>query len=437
MFNSRFKEAMQQFQAKLAEAQATLDALGRSMALIEFQPDGTILYANANFLTTTGYALEEIRGKHHRIFCEPDYAISGEYNEFWARLGRGEFLRDRFLRLNKRNEEIWLEASYNPVYDSTGRVLKVVKIATDITAQVNREQEQSGLVDAIKRSMAEIEFNMQGEVIYANDAFGAVMGYRLEDIRGKHHRMFCDPDESNSVAYREFWGRLNRGEYVSGQFKRLNSIGQEVWLEASYNPIFDAKGRLCKVVKFATDITEQVRRYETEAETAKHTYDTSRQTDSSTLHGAGVVQQTVEVMQAIDGELSIAASSLSAVSEQSQKISAIVQTIRGIAEQTNLLALNAAIEAARAGEQGRGFAVVADEVRSLALRTSQATVEINDVVRHNQELAQSAVNSMQASQQQVEHGVALANQAGRVLLEIREGTRKVVDIISKSSALNR
>lgn len=437
MFNSRTNEALLKCQAELNEAQATLEALGRSMAIIEFHTDGTILTANSNFLATTGYGLEEIRGKHHRIFCEPDYASSREYGDFWRRLVNGEFLSDRFVRFNKRGEEVWLEASYNPVRNTSGEVFKVVKIATDITEQVIREQEQAGLVTAIKRSMAVIEFSMQGEVLYANDVFSSTMGYRLDEIRNKHHRLFCDPREGASATYQEFWARLNRGEYISGQFKRYNNYGQEVWLEASYNPIFDAKGRLYKVVKFATDITEQVLRHQAEAETAQRTYDTSRQTDSSTHHGADVVQQTVEVMQAIAGELVAAATSISAVSQQSQKIGTIVQTIRGIADQTNLLALNAAIEAARAGEQGRGFAVVADEVRSLASRTSQATLEINDVVRHNHELAQSAVDSMQASQQRVEHGVDLASQAGRVLIEIREGTRQVVEIISQFSALNR
>ncbi|MFZ2319024.1 MAG: methyl-accepting chemotaxis protein, partial [Pseudomonas sp.] len=210
--------------------------------------------------------------------------------------------------------------------------------------------------------------------------------------------------------------------------------GQPIWLRATYNPVFDARGKLYKVVKFASDVTEQVQHQEAESRAARIAYDTALQTDATAQQGAQVVQHTVEVMQGIAGELNRAAEGISAVSEQSEMISSIVQTIRGIAEQTNLLALNAAIEAARAGEQGRGFAVVADEVRSLAGRTSQATVEIVEVVRRNHELAQGAVNSMDASKDKAEQGVHLANEAGAVILEIQEGARRVVDAISQFTA---
>ena len=434
MFNSHLKQTLAHCQLQLADASATLAALDRSMALIEFQPDGTILNANSNFLSLMGYTLAEVRGQHHRLFCEPGQSSSREYSEFWRRLASGEFVSERFLRRDKQGREIWLEASYNPVLGASGRVEKVLKIAADISAEVRKEQEQNSLINAINRSMAMIEFNLQGEVLTANDNFLNTMGYRLEDIRGKHHRLFCNREEADSAGYKNFWAQLNRGEYVSGRFQRVGRNGQPIWLRATYNPVFDSNGKLYKVVKFATDVTEQVQHQEAESRAARIAYDTALQTDATAQQGAQVVQHTVEVMQGIAGELNRAAEGISAVSEQSEMISSIVQTIRGIAEQTNLLALNAAIEAARAGEQGRGFAVVADEVRSLAGRTSQATVEIVEVVRRNHELAQGAVNSMDASKDKAEQGVRLANEAGAVILEIQEGARRVVDAISQFTA---
>ena len=434
MFNSHLKQTLAHCQLQLADASATLAALDRSMALIEFQPDGTILNANSNFLSLMGYTLAEVRGQHHRLFCEPGQSSSREYSEFWRRLASGEFVSERFLRRDKQGREIWLEASYNPVLGASGRVEKVLKIAADISAEVRKEQEQNSLINAINRSMAMIEFNLQGEVLTANDNFLNTMGYRLEDIRGKHHRLFCNREEADSAGYKNFWAQLNRGEYVSGRFQRVGRNGQPIWLRATYNPVFDSNGKLYKVVKFASDVTEQVQHQEAESRAARIAYDTALQTDATAQQGAQVVQHTVEVMQGIAGELNRAAEGISAVSEQSEMISSIVQTIRGIAEQTNLLALNAAVEAARAGEQGRGFAVVADEVRSLAGRTSQATVEIVEVVRRNHELAQGAVNSMDASKDKAEQGVRLANEAGAVILEIQEGARRVVDAISQFTA---
>ncbi|WP_350648400.1 PAS domain-containing methyl-accepting chemotaxis protein [Pseudomonas sp. HY13-MNA-CIBAN-0226] len=430
MFNSTIKKELAVSQRRLADSEATLAALGGSMALIEFQPDGTILSANRNFLKVMGYSVEEIQSRHHRLFCTPKYANSAAYQSFWSRLGNGEFINDRFLRLDKQGRELWLEASYNPVRDTTGRVIKVVKIATDVTAQVQKEQEQESQIKAINRSMATIEFNRQGEVVNANENFLAVMGYRLEEIVGKHHRLFCERSEIESPDYCQFWERLNQGEFFSGSFKRLNNQGRVVWLRATYNPVFDANGDLYKIVKYASDITDQVLQQETESRAARMAYETSLKTDDTAHEGARVVQDTVDVMQSLADELNHAAEGVNAVSQQSEIISSIVQTIRGIAEQTNLLALNAAIEAARAGDQGRGFAVVADEVRNLAARTSQATVKIVEVVQHNRELATGAVARMEASKDKAEQGVKLAGEAGQVILDIQDSARQVVQAIS-------
>lgn len=239
------------------EAQARMDAISKSMAIIEFTLDGTIVTANDNFLHTMGYSLSEIQGEHHRMFVEPSYRNSNEYHAFWDRLGRGQYETGQYLRIGKGGKQIWIEATYNPILDAEGRPYKVVKLATDITARKLRDADSAGQLAAIGKSMAVIEFSLDGKILTANKNFLNTLGYSLDEITGQHHSMFVDPAQRQSLEYRMLWDKLGRGEYESGQYLRVGKGGRQVWIQASYNPIVDASGKCFKVVKFATDITEQ------------------------------------------------------------------------------------------------------------------------------------------------------------------------------------
>ena len=250
MFNSQKKLLVQNALAQAA-------AIGRSQAVIEFKLDGTIVTANQNFLDAVGYTLDEIRGKHHRMFVDASERDSTAYREFWARLNRGEFQAAQYKRFGKGGREIWIQASYNPILGADGRPTGVIKFATDITAENIRSMEDAGKIAAISRAQAVIEFNMDGTIIAANENFLRAMGYTLGEIQGKHHSMFVVPEDRGSATYREFWARLNRGEFQAAEYKRLGKGDKEIWILATYNPILDEAGKPFKVVKFATDVTEQ------------------------------------------------------------------------------------------------------------------------------------------------------------------------------------
>ncbi len=240
-------------------------AISRSMAVIEFELDGTVREANENFCLAMGYEKDEVVGKHHRVFVEPSYAKSPAYKEFWAKLRSGQFASGEFKRLRGNGEPIYLQATYNPVFDENGKVYKVVKFAQDVTPQVEERERLAGettravgVFDAISRSMAVIEFDLDGNVREVNDNFCAAMGYDKSEIIGKHHRLFVEPAYASSPAYKEFWAKLRSGQFVGGEFKRLKAGGEVIWLQATYNPVFDANGKPHKVVKFAQDVTQQV-----------------------------------------------------------------------------------------------------------------------------------------------------------------------------------
>jgi methyl-accepting chemotaxis protein len=495
------------------ELQAIHAALNRVQAVIEFDLEGKILHANDNFLRVLGYSLDEVQGRHHSMFCEPDFAASPVYKQFWAKLGAGEYEHGEYKRLAKGGREIWINASYNPIMDADGKPYKVIKFATDITDNRMRNAEYEGKVSAIGKAQAVIEFDMSGHVMAANENFLDVMGYFLDDIKGEHHRMFCDPEYAASAEYKRFWQKLNRGEFDSGRYKRIGNNKKTVWIQATYNPILDLNGKPYKIVKYASDITAQVELEESVAAKAKSdgekiarlldsvehaangdltskvlvegdepldllaggiskmiadlrkvisdvVMSASGLADASTTisersNGVAVGTQalgaTVEEMNAsIDGltssiniiagnttdadtmakqtqhEAEIGAKAVAKsieamdlINRSSEDIGEIVKVISDIANQTNMLAFNAAIEAARAGEHGLGFSVVADEVRKLAERSSQATKEISKLINE--------------SVKRVSAGSEISRQASDAFDKILSGVHRTTEAISDIS----
>lgn len=406
-------------------------ALKKSMAVIEFDVRGVVLSVNQKFVDIMGYESADIVGQHHSILCSEDYVSSVEYEKFWETLRFGQSVADRFPRFTGDGNEVWLRATYIPVRNSNGRVFKIFKIATNITDLVLVEQANNSMVSAIDRSMAVIEFTLDGHVINANENFLKTMGYKIEQIQGQHHSMFCPPEYARSEGYAELWRALNRGEFISDQFQRVDSRGRAVWLRATYNPVYDDLGRLYGVIKVAHEITETIQRRQAESRAAQMAMQVAKETDRSAQESAVAVRETVENVQSIAAELRSVGEAIEALNEQSKFIGNSVDIIQAIASQTNLLALNAAIEAARAGHVGRGFAVVAEEVRSLAARTRTATDEIECVVDKNRELVENVIARMTRSQEKVTRGVEMATSTGEVMATIRDDARRVVDAISE------
>ncbi|EAK7551080.1 PAS domain-containing methyl-accepting chemotaxis protein [Campylobacter jejuni] len=389
-------EIIEQLEKKCNGLGDILRSIGNTMAVIEFTTDGVILEANQNFLTTMKYSLSEIKGKHHSMFCLPEVVNSSAYSDFWKDLRDGKARSGLFRRIAKGGIDVYLEANYLPISDNNGHVYKIIKFANDITQRHYEMLDLRNTIAAANRSMAIIEFKPDGTIITANENFLRTMDFNIDEIKGKHHSMFCDSNYRHSKDYVQFWEDLREGKFQSGKYIRYGRNNKKVYLEASYNPVKNDDGKIYKVIKFATDISEQVKK---DQEKLRLISELAEKNDNLTQDGDRVIENTVS-------------------------------NVQNIADQTNLLALNAAIEAARAGEHGRGFAVVADEVRNLAERTGRSVNEITTTINSIRNVTSQVVESIKSGLEDVNQSVELAKEARECMEKIRESSAEVAKAMS-------
>ncbi|WP_341911702.1 methyl-accepting chemotaxis protein [Ferrovibrio terrae] len=394
------------------DQQAQYTAINRTQAIIEFTLDGKILDANENFLNAIGYTLAEIKGQHHGMFVPADYRASAEYKAFWTKLGRGEYDAGQYMRLAKGGREIWIQASYNPIFDKRGRPYKVVKFATDITEQKLTMANYEGQLAAIGKSQAVIEFTLDGTILTANPNFLTTLGYTLEEVKGKHHRLFVDPAERESATYKAFWDKLGRGEYDAGQYRRIGKGGKEVWIQASYNPIMDAAGRPNKVVKYATDITAQTRAAQAMQQAVQQ------------------VQTVVEATKANDLTQRIDLGGKSGEIEAlCAGVNALVDTMTAIIG--NIREASGTIAAA-SSEISTGSQDLASRTESQAASIEETAASMHEVtatVKQNADNAQAASQLATAARDTAEKGGSVVRDAVTAVTQIEESAQKISDII--------
>lgn len=421
---------MKFFPKRSLEQFSILSALNRSKAMIEFSPEGIILGANENFLKIMDYSLFEIKGLHHRIFLENKESSSKDYEEFWENLRNGIFHANEFKRYGKNKKVVWLEATYNPIFNLFGKPYKIIKYATDTTQKKIQSLELESQIAAINRSHAIISFSLDGTILDANENFLSVFGYTLSEIQGKHHSIFLEESYSNSIDYKKFWETLRLGKYLSAEFQRFGKNKKEIWIQSSYNPIIDLDGKPNKVIKYATDITAMVKERQRKKEmqyiidkeikqindaleianrrnsivgTASHSTSSkvqeiaagAEELDASISEIKSQTSTAHRVSQETVQKIDMTNKTIYELSSASQKIGDVINLITEIASQTNLLSLNASIEAARAGEFGRGFGIVAAEVKKLSDETAGATKEISSQIKNLQIFTGQAVKSIE------------------------------------------
>jgi methyl-accepting chemotaxis protein len=420
MLNALFSGSQDNAKARrLRQAEGMSAAIGRSQAVIEFDLAGRILTANPNFLAAFGYTLEELRGQHHSLLVTPEHRQAPEYRAFWEKLGRGEFDAGKYKRLAKGGREVWIQATYNPVLDADGRPMKVVKFATDITAAEIAAHEQKSRVDAISRAQAVIEFKLDGTILSANENFLAAMGYSEAEIVGRHHSMFADPEFARSAAYRELWERLNRGEFVADKFRRLGKGGREVWILASYNPLFDLNGKPIKVIKYATDITA------VEAERLAAERDKAAQTTLivDSIGAALAALAGGDLTARIDADLTGPFATLK--SDFNGAMARMQETLKSVLSATGGITTGAG-EIAQAADD---LSKRTEQQAASLEETAAALEEITATVKKTAENAKAASAIVSTARGAAENGGQIVDTAIKAMGQIEQSSKQITDII--------
>lgn len=397
---------------RIADLEGQIAAIARSQCIVEFTLDGEILAANDNFLSAVGYRIDEVAGRHHAIFVSASYRESREYRAFWERLRRGEFTSGQFCRYGKGGREVWLQATYNPIFDGDGRPFKVVKYATDITAEKIRNADYDGQISAIRKALAVIEFRLDGTIISANENFLRSMGYRVDEVIDRHHRVFVTPEHALSEEYAQFWRRLGSGEHVSGQFLRYAKNGDPVYLQASYSPIFDANGRAFKIVKYATDVTEQV-------------------LAANALRAA--VEETQRVVDgARSGNLSRRIrldDKHGMIGDLCSGVNDVLQTLADVVHQVKVTAHSVEASAVEISS-GNGNLSMRTERQAVSLEeTAAAMKEMTVTVRQNADHATRASDLASSASGVAKAGTEIVGKVVSTIAEIAEASKRIADII--------
>jgi methyl-accepting chemotaxis protein len=396
--------------SELQDLRGQIAAISKSQAVIEFTLDGAIITANDNFLNCLGYTLDEVRGKHHSMFATPEYRASDEYKRFWEKLRRGEFDAAQYKRIGKGGKEVWIQASYNPIFDSQGQPFKVVKYATDITAQKLRNADVEGQLAAISRAQAVIEFTLEGIVISANQNFLTTLGYTLDEVKGQHHSMFVEPSYRASPDYKLFWEKLARGEFDAGQYKRIGKGGKEVWIQASYNPIFDMNGKPFKVVKYASDVTE--------------------------LHEA--VKLVVRAVDENDLSQRIPmAGKTGGMKFLCDGINGLIEKVAGVVTDIKLASKEVATAAQEISGGSNNLSQRTEEQAASLEQTSASMEEIAATVKKNAENAKQANEFASGAAEVAGRGGAVVSEAVNAMARIEDSSRKISDIITVIDEISR